>query len=298
MKIKMENASVDEKINTLADLIAKDYDGEKAIDAVLSMYNDNAIITELIEKIKMVVYPGYYKKNINNKICGIKDNINILLKDIYYNLSKQVSAVLDIYLGNDKNNARSEQIVIDFLNKIPKIREYLNTDIDSAFKNDPAASSKTEIMYTYPGLFAIFINRIAHELYLLGVPLIPRMMTEYAHSLTGIDIHPGVSIGKYFFIDHGTGVVIGETSVIGNNVKIYHNVTLGALSTKGGQKLKGIKRHPTICDNVTIYAGTSVLGGKTIIGENTTIGGGLFITKSVPPNVTVSLKNLDSVYTK
>ena len=173
-----------------------------------------------------------------------------------------------------------------------RYKEYIYTMVN----NDPAAYNKNEIICVYPGLFAIFANRIAHELYLLGVPLIPRIITEHAHSITGIDINPGVSIGKYFFIDHGTGVVIGETSTIGNNVKIYQNVTLGALSTRGGQKLKGNKRHPTICDNVTIYSGATILGGETVIGENTTVGGNVFITDSVPPNTKVLFKNQELIY--
>ena len=143
---------------------------------------------------------------------------------------------------------------------------------------------------------AITVYRIAHELYLLNVPILPRLMTEYAHSETGIDIHPGATIGKYFFIDHGTGIVVGETSIIGNNVKIYQGVTIGALSTRGGQKLSGKKRHPTICDNVTIYANASILGGNTVIGENTVIGGNSFITSSIEPNSKVSMKNLENEY--
>ncbi|MCI5529313.1 MAG: serine O-acetyltransferase, partial [Blautia sp.] len=155
---------------------------------------------------------------------------------------------------------------------------------------------KEEIILAYPGLMASSINRIAHELYLLNVPVLPRIMTEYAHSETGIDIHPGATIGKYFFIDHGTGVVIGETSVIGDNVKIYQGVTIGALSTRGGQKLSGMKRHPTIEDNVTIYAGASVLGGETVIGKNAVIGGNAFITSSIPANTKVSIKNQELEY--
>ena len=161
------------------------------------------------------------------------------------------------------------------------------------FDGDPAAFYKDEIIFSYPGLYAIFVNRVAHELYELGVPLIPRIMTEHAHSKTGIDINPGAKIGKYFFIDHGTGIVVGETTVIGDNVKIYQGVTIGALSTRGGQKLSGKKRHPTICDNVTIYANASILGGNTVIGENTVIGGNSFITSSVEPDSKVSMKNLE-----
>ena len=184
----------------------------------------------------------------------------------------------------------SEQIYRIFSSKIPALREILLTDVDAAFDGDPAASDKHEIIFAYPGIFAVSVYRMAHELYLLSVPLIPRIMTEYAHSITGIDIHPGAKIGRYFFIDHGTGVVIGETAEIGERVKIYQGVTLGALSTKGGQKLRGKKRHPTIEDEVTIYSSASILGGETVIGKGSVIGGNAFITQSVPAYTRVSVR--------
>ena len=154
-----------------------------------------------------------------------------------------------------------------------------------------AAYSTDEIVYCYPGMFAITVYRLAHVLYTMGVPLLPRIMTEHAHSVTGIDINPGATIGKYFFIDHGTGIVIGETTVIGDHVKVYQGVTLGALTTRGGQSLRGKRRHPTIEDNVTIYAGASILGGDTVIGQDCVIGSNVFITSSVPPCTTVSVKS-------
>lgn len=162
--------------------------------------------------------------------------------------------------------------------------------MQAGFDGDPAAKSKEEIIFSYPGLFAIFVYRIAHELYIRNVPFIPRIMTEYAHAKTGIDINSGAVIGESFFIDHGTGIVIGETTVIGDNVKLYQGVTLGGLSTRGGQKLSGVKRHPTIEDNVTIYAGATILGGQTVIGKNSVIGGNTFITESVPENSRISIK--------
>lgn len=174
-----------------------------------------------------------------------------------------------------------------FLDKLVEVQDILVTDVDAAYEGDPAAYSKDEIIYSYPGIYAIMVYRLAHELQLLEVPLIPRIMTEHAHSKTGIDIHPGAQIGKYFFIDHGTGIVIGETTVIGEHVKVYQGVTLGGLSTSGGQLLKGKKRHPTIEDNVTIYSGASILGGNTVIGEGALIGGNAFVTKSVPPHTRV-----------
>ena len=176
------------------------------------------------------------------------------------------------------------------------IREYIETDLQASYDGDPAAYNKDEIICTYPGFFAILTYRIAHELFLRKVPLIPRIMTEHAHSLTGIDIHPGTTIGKYFFIDHGTGIVIGETTVIGNNVRVYQGVTLGALSTRGGQSLRNKKRHPTIHDNVTIYSGASILGGDTVIGKDAVIGGNAFITSSIPEGAKVSVKSQELRY--
>ena len=166
----------------------------------------------------------------------------------------------------------------------------VQTDLQAAYDGDPAATDMAEIIFSYPGLFAITVYRLAHVLHTLKVPMLPRIMTEHAHSVTGIDIHPGATIGKFFFIDHGTGIVIGETTVIGENVKIYQGVTLGALSTRGGQTLRGAQRHPTIEDDVTIYAGASILGGQTVIGAGSTIGSNVFITESVAPGTSVRNK--------
>lgn len=167
----------------------------------------------------------------------------------------------------------------------------VQTDLQAAYDGDPAATGMAELIFSYPGLFAITVYRLAHVLYTLKVPMIPRIMTEHAHSVTGIDIHPGATIGKYFFIDHGTGIVVGETTVIGENVKIYQGVTLGGLSTRGGQSLRGQRRHPTIEDDVTIYANASILGGQTVIGHGCVIGASAFITQSIPPCTRVSMKN-------
>ena len=210
-------------------------------------------------------------------------------------MKKQVTRAL--YHTDEKDireadvQRRAEEIVKAFLQRIPHLREILATDVQAAYDGDPAAFNTDEVIFSYPGVFAITVNRIAHELHVLGVPLIPRMMTEYAHSLTGIDIHPGATIGEYFFIDHGTGVVIGETTEIGKCVKIYQGVTLGALSTRGGQSLRSKKRHPTLEDNVTVYSGASILGGETVIGEGASIGSNAFITSSVPAGTRVSIKN-------
>jgi len=180
-------------------------------------------------------------------------------------------------------DAEAVRLVSVFVDRIPEIRRTLSADVQAAFDSDPAAKSTDETIFCYPGLFAIFVQRFAHALHQLNVPLLPRMMTEYAHSRTGIDIHPGAQLGESFFIDHGTGVVIGETVTIGRNVKVYQGVTLGALAPAFGQALKGLKRHPTIEDDVTIYAGATILGGETTIGQGSVIGGNVFITSSIPP---------------
>ena len=193
------------------------------------------------------------------------------------NKIKKIKFELLSLLSIKQNN--SEEIVKIFISKISKIREYLYYDCEAIYNNDPACNSKEEVFLSYPGFYALLIYRFAHELFLLCVELLPRMMTEFAHSRTGIDIHPGAVIGKYCSIDHGTGIVIGETTVIGDNVRLFQGVTLGALSTIEGQKLKGIKRHPTIKNNVTIYANATILGGETIIEEGVIIKANAFIIK-------------------
>lgn len=252
------------------------------------------IIIDILEEIRSVVFPGFFEtKNLNRD--SIEYHVGELLEDIHYRLRKQVAKAL--YHMEEKNireedaQLRAEEIVKAFLKRIPALREVLATDVQAAYDGDPAAFNTDEVIFSYPGVFAITVNRIAHELHVLGVPLIPRMMTEYAHNLTGIDIHPGATIGRYFFIDHGTGVVIGETTEIGNNAKIYQGVTLGALSTRGGQNLRNTKRHPTLEDNVTVYSGASILGGETVIGAGAVIGSNAFITSSVPGGTRVSIKN-------
>ena len=198
-------------------------------------------------------------------------------------------------LDNDfsEREERAHREIEIFFSKLPMVREMLEYDVQAAFDGDPAAKSLDEIIFSYPCLVAISIYRLAHELFEQGIPLIPRMMTEYAHSITGIDIHPGARIGKSFFIDHGTGVVIGETCEIGNNVKLYQGVTLGALSfpkDERGKIIRGVKRHPTIEDDVTIYAGATILGGQTIIGKGSVVGGNVWLTHSIPPYTKVTIE--------
>ena len=294
-------ADIEYKINRLTESLMDDYGKGRVIDEIkMFEYPDRDVVIDILEKLRIVIYPGYYR-NRNYRTYTVRNNISILLEDIIYNLIKQTSIVLkyapEYSDADDQTIAKaSEEITFKFLDTLPKIREYIETDIQAAYDGDPAAYNKDEIICTYPGLFAIFTSRVAHELFLLGVPMIPRIMTEHAHSLTGIDIHPGTTIGKYFFIDHGTGIVIGETTEIGNNVKIYQGVTLGALSTRGGQNLRGKKRHPTICDNVTIYSGASILGGETVVGKNVVVGGNAFITTSIPEGAKVSVKSQELMH--
>ena len=198
---------------------------------------------------------------------------------------------IEIALEREDRSHDAQTITDNFFASFDTVREKLYLDAQAGFEGDPAAYNIDEVIITYPGFYAICIHRLAHVLFNMNVPYIPRIMTEYAHTQTGIDIHPGATIGDNFFIDHGTGVVIGETTVIGKNVKIYQGVTLGALSTRAGQRLKEVRRHPTIGDNVTIYAGSTILGGETIIGENSVIGGNTFVTKSIEPHTKLSMNN-------
>ncbi len=289
------------QINNLISTIVSSY-SEHAETMPLdldSLPSKHAII-EIIHKLRALLFPGYFGKQ-NLLTATIEYHIGDLLVNIHEKLHEQICYALKhrVVSHNDSGNDianKVDDIVCEFLSKIPEIRDVLASDVQAAFDGDPAAEDKSEIIFSYPGIFAISIYRLAHELYLLSVPLIPRIMTEYAHSVTGIDIHPGAQIGKYFFIDHGTGVVIGQTTTIGNHVKLYQGVTLGALSTKGGQSLHGVKRHPTLKDEVTVYSGASILGGETIIGKGVVIGSNAFITKSVPDGTKVSVKNPELLF--
>lgn len=287
---------------------------EKLVKSILASYEEHPVICnidsdnrlnseliiEILEKVRQVIFPGYFEmKTLRGGT--IEYHVGELLEDISYKLTKQVRKALAHNPANEELSDRERQqkateITAKFLERIPALRELLAKDVQAAYDGDPAAFNTEEVIFSYPGVFAISVNRIAHELHLLGVPMIPRIMTEHAHSLTGIDIHPGATIGEYFFIDHGTGVVVGETTVIGKNVKIYQGVTLGALSTRGGQTLKSVRRHPTLKDNVTVYSGASILGGDTVIGEGAVIGSNAFITSSVPDDTRVSIKNPELMF--
>ena len=282
--------SFERRLEALSVRILDDYGNERVIDR-LEMFTqpDRRIIEELIGKLQRLVFPGYYR-DYTYRIYNPKNNLSALIEDIAFHLNRQIGIALR---GTEQYSpaeaeAQAEDITAAFLERIPAIRDYVETDLQAAYDGDPAAKNKAEVIIAYPGIFAITVNRLAHALYQLDVPLIPRIMTEYAHNRTGIDIHPGAEIGRYFFIDHGTGIVVGETTVIGDYVKLYQGVTLGALSTRGGQKLRGKRRHPTIEDNVTIYAGASILGGDTIIGHDSVIGSNVFITHPIAPGTRVS----------
>lgn len=285
-----------QKISEMVNGLLRSYEEHPIICNIDSDHQINReTILEILEMLRQLVYPGYFEMR-KLKSSSIEYHVGEVLEAVQYHLTKQVLRALyhdpKYQMDNQAEAyAQAECIVTRFLYKLPKIREVLATDVQAAYDGDPAAFNTDEVIFSYPGVYAISVNRIAHELHRMGVPLIPRVMTEYAHSLTGIDIHPGATIGEYFFIDHGTGVVIGETTVIGKNVKLYQGVTLGALSTRGGQSLRGARRHPTICDDVTVYSGASILGGETVIGEGAVIGSNAFVTSSVPAHTRVSIKN-------
>ncbi|MEM1507421.1 MAG: serine O-acetyltransferase EpsC [Candidatus Bathyarchaeia archaeon] len=252
-------------------------------------------VIEILEDLLSLIFPGYFG-NARIDRFNVKYFVGSLLNSVYSRLVNEVEKSLK-YLSRKFGVAseeicrkRARMIVREVLEKIPEIRAVLSGDIQAAYDGDPAAKSTDEVILSYPCVLAIATYRIAHELYIRGVPLIPRIMTEYAHSKTGIDIHPGAKIGKNFFIDHGTGVVVGETTEIGDNVKIYQGVTLGALSfprDERGKIIKGLKRHPTVGNNVVIYSGATILGGETVIGNDAVIGGNAWITSSIPAGTKV-----------
>ena len=282
---------INERIRKITERILEDYKNGRDIDKmdVFSQPDSDAVM-DIVNKLLNILFPGYYREK-NYRSYNDNSRISILIEDVVYNLAKQIA----IQTPEPEIKDLAEELAITFISRIPAIRELVDTDMEAFYQGDPAAYNKEEIVLCYPGLLASTVNRLAHELFLLKVPLIPRMMTEYAHSRTGIDIHPGATIGRYFFMDHGTGIVVGETSVIGEHVKIYQGVTIGALSTRGGQSLRGAKRHPTIEDDVTIYAGASILGGETVIGRGSVIGSNVFITSSVKPGTRMSVKTQELV---
>jgi serine O-acetyltransferase len=296
----MNEEFIRNELRTVTEDILADYQKGRDIDKI-NVFDqpDNDVIIDITRKLLNILFPGYYREK-TYRSYHYDSRIAVLIEDVAYNLRKQIAIALvyrNTYRDMEYDALQDEaaRIVIEFFRRIPKVRELVDTDIQATFGGDPAAFFKEEIVLCYPGLLASTINRLAHELYLMKVPLIPRMMTEYAHSRTGIDINPGATIGRYFCMDHGTGIVVGETSIIGEHVKVYQGVTIGALSTRGGQRLRGNKRHPTIEDYVTIYAGASVLGGDTIIGRGSVIGANVFITSSVAPETRVGIKTQELI---
>lgn len=251
---------------------------------------DRSAIIALIKELRQLFFPAYFG-DPQLMALPAENYAALLLERIETALTAQIALALP-----EEETERASQIAQSIVAELPRIQQVLLTDIEATFDGDPAAANKEEIIFAYPGLFAIFVYRIAHELYLRQVPMIPRMMTEYAHSRTGIDIHPGAQIGPWFFIDHGTGIVIGETTVIGSHVKLYQGVTLGALSPRAGHASLPGKRHPTVCDYVTIYSGASILGGKTVIGEHSVVGGNAFLTGSVADNTRVVITAPETVF--
>jgi serine O-acetyltransferase len=257
------------------------------------------VIINCCEDLKEIIYPGFRRRerlHMGNVLYHVGD----LIDSLHDKLTVQIGRALrhdakasDLCTEENDFEALGQVKAVQFLEQIPEVRRLLSLDVQAAFDGDPAVRTIDEVIFCYPGLEAVTIYRLAHVLHTLGVPFIPRMMTEWAHSRTGIDIHPGATIGEYFFIDHGTGVVIGETTEIGNHVKLYQGVTLGALSfatDNDGNLVRGLKRHPTIEDRVVVYASATILGGRTVIGHDSVIGSSVWLTKSVEPHTTVVLE--------
>jgi serine O-acetyltransferase len=257
-------------------------------------------IVEVLCDLLDILYPGYWRRQ-NLHLGNVEYHVGDLIDGLHDKLTQQIARALrheqDCAAPQERGRvdleALAQEKTVEFLRRLPELRAVLAQDVQAAFEGDPAAKTYHEVIFCYPGLEAVTIYRLAHELLLLGVPLIPRMMTEVAHSKTGIDIHPGARIGTGFFIDHGTGVVIGETCDLGNNVKLYQGVTLGALSfprDASGNIIRGMKRHPTLEDEVVVYANATILGGDTVIGHHAVIGSNVWITQSVAPLTVVSLE--------
>ncbi len=255
----------------------------------LRLPNRKAVV-DILKELRCLMFPAYYGDPALMTLAP-EDYAALLLDRIEEHLKHQIA----LSLPEDEAD-RADQIARDFIAALPRVQEMLLKDVEATYDGDPAAQNKSEIIFAYPGLYAIFVYRVAHELYIRNVPMIPRIMTEYAHSRTGIDINPGATIGSYFFIDHGTGIVVGETTVIGSHVKLYQGVTLGALSPRAGHSSLPGKRHPTVEDNVTIYSGASILGGETVIGENTVVGGNAFLTQAVDANTRVVIQAPETIF--
>ncbi len=289
-----------EDVNTdldwLTEEIVSSYDVEERTRRIgESFLPSRSKIVEIVDRLRQILFPGFFgHKRLT------KENVRYHVGNLLVRLADELGEQITHCICSDRAcpecdspevcRQRANHIARDFLSRIPMIRTALAFDAQAAYDGDPAAKSIDEVIYSYPGFYAVMVYRLAHELVTLNVPLMPRIMSEHAHSITGTDIHPGATIGRSFFIDHATGVIIGETTEIGNNVKIYQGVTLGALSfpkDERGRAIKGLKRHPTIEDGVTIYANATILGGETVIGRGATINGNVFVTQSVSAESTV-----------
>ena len=283
----MDKARKNEIIHAAAERMAANYQG-----AEIPIYGDaqrmpsRETVIEIIRDCQKLFFPVYYGNRDLLKLPPEQYSA-LLMEHIHEKLTAQIALTMS---ECEENDARAYDIASDFVARLPAIQEMLLKDLAANFDGDPAAYSMEEVLLSYPGMFAIFIYRIAHELYTRKVAMIPRMMSEYAHSQTGIDINPGATIGEYFFIDHGTGVVVGETTIIGDNVKLYQGATLGALSPAGMPTNPGVRRHPKVGNNVVLYANSTLLGGATEIGDNVIVGGNAFLTSSVEPDTIVSVK--------
>ena len=289
----MDKARRDAVIHKSAALLAEQYNA-----AELPMYGDalrhpdRKAIIDIIREFQKLLFPVYYGDRHLLKLPAEQYSA-LLMQGIFDRLSAQILLTMP---DTAESRERAEEQTAKLFSKLPCIQRLLQKDLMANFEGDPAAHNMEEVVLSYPGFFAIFIFRIAHELYMQEIPMIPRIMTEFAHSQTGIDINPGATIGEFFFIDHGTGIVVGETTVIGDNVKMYQGATLGALSPAGMHSVPGERRHPKVGNNVTIYAGSTLLGGATEIGDNVVIGGNAFLTSSVEPNTTVSIKKPEMTF--
>ncbi|HEX4667363.1 MAG TPA: serine O-acetyltransferase EpsC [Chthoniobacterales bacterium] len=281
----MAKATNDDPADALLRTYAAD-GGINYLDAAATLPSRSAIDAACAELLSLL-FPGFRGEPVVHP-GDLPDLTHSRIRALHARLHPEMCKSLARHEGNQAVEPEADRILADFFSKLAEVREMLWTDLDAAYEGDPAATSFEEIILAYPSLEAIAIQRMAHILYLAHLPLIPRMMTEWVHSRTGIDIHPGAQIGSHFFIDHGTGVVIGETTKIGSHVKLYQGVSFIARSLSAGRALRGKKRHPTVEDHVSIYAGTTVMGGDTVVGAGSTIGANVFLTHSVPPHSLVS----------
>jgi serine O-acetyltransferase len=292
-----------QQLPDIAENIIKNcYDKESYTHIDYEPIPSEGYVVDIINKLREILFPGYFTREKIDPV-NLKYYIGQAVSVLFDMLSEQIAHSIRhecfrYDLPCTECEEQGQKFALTLLESIPSIRKILATDVQATYIGDPAAKSHDEIIFSYPGIFAITVYRVAHKLFEFKVPLLPRIMTEYAHSLTGIDIHPGANIGESFCIDHGTGVVIGETTVIGKNVRIYQGVTLGALSLpkNAGEQLRGKKRHPIIEDDVIIYSGATILGGDTIIGARSVIGGNVWITKTVPPDTKVIMETPKLVY--